>query len=371
MVVLAACKKNEGTLESQSARGNVIKIGMALPLTGVEASYGRDSLQGAQLAVEELNTNGGVLGRHLQLVVKDNQSKAGETSIVIRELINRQHVSALVGEGASGRSLEAAPIAQKNGIPLISSGSTNVKVTKIGNYIFRMCFIDSFQGKVMAKFAHSIGIQNIAIILDSSKDYSIGLAQSFSKDFMALGGRIVVQQSYTGNDKDFSAQLTAVKAAHPEAVFLPSYYTEASAIISQARQIGLEVPFMGGDGWDSEEFLKMGGKAMEGSYFSDHFSPDNQAPVVRNFVEGYRKKYGIPPSALAALAYDSIRLLADTIQRIRTVDPIQVRDALAATTNFPAVTGTITFDENRNPQKPAIIIKVRNGKFTFFKSMEL
>lgn len=367
LAALEACKKSDDRSNSES----VIKIGMALPLTGTEASYGQDSLQGAQLAMEEINAHGGVLGgRQIQLVVKDNQSKAGETSIIARELINRSHVSALAGEGSSGRTLEAAPIAQKTGIPFISAGSTNLKVTQVGSFIFRMCFTDIFQGQVMAKFAYSVlGKRNVAVLLDNTKDYSIGLAQSFSKDFIALGGRIVVRQSYGAGDKDFSAQLTAIKAAHPDAVFLPTYYTDAASIINQARQLGLDVSFLGGDGWDSAEFLKMGGKALEGAYFADHFSAENQNPLIQNFVKDYQKKYGVPPSALAALTYDSIKLLADAMQRAGTAEPAKLRDVLAATANFPAVTGTITFDENRNPKKDAVIIQVRDGEFKFFETV--
>lgn len=368
---VSACKKYQGTLEEQSALSRIIKIGLPVSLTGAEASYGKDTLQGARLAVEEINANGGVLGRQIHLVIKDNQSKPGENSVVVRDLIHRHHVSALVGEGASGRTLEAAPIAQKSRIPLISSASTNEKVTKVGNYIFRMCFTDSFQGQVMAKFARSLGIRNVAIVLDNSKDYSIGLAQNFSKDFVALGGQIAVQQNYNGSDKDFSAQLTAVKASRPDAIFLPSYYTEASLIISQARQLGLDVPFLGGDGWDSAEFLQMGGNAVENVYFSDHFSAENTAPRVQNFVKNYEQKYETPPSALAALAYDAINLLADALRRARTVDPIKIRDALVATHNFPAVTGTLNFDHERSPTKPAVIIQVRKGKFTYLQTMEL
>ncbi|PWU08315.1 MAG: ethanolamine utilization protein EutJ [Verrucomicrobia bacterium] len=367
-MVLGACKK----AEDRSNLSHVIRIGMTLPLSGLEASYGQDSLHGAELATEELNARGGVLGRKIELVVKDNQSKAGETSIIVRDLISRSHVTALVGEGATGRSLEAAPIAQKNRIPFISSGSTNVKVTKIGDYIFRMCFIDTFQGAVMAKFAYSsLGKRNIAVISDNSKDYSIGLAQSFSKAFIAMGGRIVAQQIYSAGDKDFSSQLTAIKAAHPDAIFLPSYYTEATSIINQARELGFDVPFLGGDGWDSAEFLKMGGQAVEGVYFVDHFSADNKSPLVQNFVKSYARKYGTAPSALAALAYDSIKLLADAMQRIGETDPMKVRDALAATVDCPAVTGTISFDEDRNPKKAAVIVEVRNHKFNFLKTTEL
>ncbi len=346
-------------------------MGLFASLTGAEASFGEDSLRGTQLAVEEINAYGGVLGRPIKLIVRDNQSKAGESSIIVRELINREHITALLGEVASGRSLEGASIAQKSGIPMIASGSTNRRVTQVGNYIFRICFIDEFQGKVMAKFMNSLGIRRAAIMADTSTDYSIGLARSFAHDFIAHGGQIVAEQNFTEGDKDFNAQLTAVKATNPEAVFIPTYYTYAPLIISQARELGMNIPFMGGDGWDSTEFLKIGGQAVNGTYFSTHFSSDNESPIVQDFVKKYYHKYHVLPSALAALAYDSMKLLADAILRAGSVETTKIRDALESTKHFPAVTGAITFDEDRNPKKPAVIIRVQNGKFTYLETLSL
>ncbi|PWU07071.1 MAG: ethanolamine utilization protein EutJ [Verrucomicrobia bacterium] len=366
-IALSACKQ-----ESNNGKKIAdIPIGLYASLTGAEASYGVDSLHAIQLAVDEINSHGGLLGGHqIQLIVRDNQSKAGESSLIARELIHRNHVIALLGEVAGGRSLEAAPIAQKAEVPMISS-STVARVTQIGNYIFRTAFIDEFQGKVMAKFMRSLGIRRVAILSDTSTDYSIGLAKSFAHEFVTGGGQIIAQQSFSEGDKDFNAQLTALKAANPEAIFLPTYYTYAGAIISQARQIGLNAPFTGADGFDSRGLLKIGGKAVEGVYFVSHFTSDNQNPTVQNFVKAYSQKYGDLPSSLAALAYDSMKLLADAIERAKSVETTKIQAALENTKNFPGVTGTITFDENRNPQKSAVIIRVQNGKFTYLETVSL
>lgn len=252
----ASCSKKQET---------GIPVGQFASLTGAQATFGQSTDRGVQLALLEINGAGGVLGQPIRLITKDNQSKPGETSTVVRELITRDKVVALIGEVASGRSLEAAPIAQRNGIPMISPASTNEKVTETGDHIFRVCFIDPFQGTVCAKFAHKLGAKKAAVLVDVSKDYSLGLAKSFKKEFEAEGGTITGQQSYSGGDKDFSAQLTAIKGANPEVVFLPAYYTEAPLIIRQARQLGITVPFIGGDGWDSPELAQVGGSAVEGA----------------------------------------------------------------------------------------------------------
>ncbi len=346
-----------------------IPVGQFASLTGAQASWGKSGKQGEELALEEINQSGGVLGQPLRVITKDNQSKPGETSTAVRELITRDKVVALLGEMASGRSLEAAPIAQRSGIPMISPGATNEKVTETGDHIFRVCFIDPFQGTVCAKFAHKLGATKAALLVDVSKDYSMGLAKSFKKEFEAEGGTITGQQSYSGGDKDFSAQLTAIKADNPQMIFLPAYYTEAPLIIRQARQLGITAPFIGGDGWDSPELVQVGGDAVEGCYFSNHFSNQSTDPQVVAFVQNYRKKYGEDPDAMAALSYDSVYLLADAMKRAGTTDPSKVTAALAATKDFSGVTGKINFDEHRNPIKPAVILQVKGGKFNYVESV--
>jgi len=346
-----------------------IPIGQFASLTGAQATFGQSTDKGVQLALEEINNSGGVLGQPILLITKDNQSKPGETSTAVRELITRDKVVALIGEVASGRSLEAAPIAQRSGIPMISPASTNEKVTEIGDHIFRVCFIDPFQGTVCAKFAWKLGLRNAAILTDVSKDYSLGLARSFKKEFLKKGGAITGEQSYSGGDKDFSSQLTAIKAGNPQVIFLPAYYTEAPLIIRQARQLGIMAPFIGGDGWDSPELIAVGGNAVEGCYFSNHFSNQSTDPQVVTFVQSYRKKYNQDPDAMVALGYDALRLLADAMKRAGTSDPAKVNEAIAATKDFPGVTGKITLDEHRNPNKPAVMLQVRDGKFNYVETV--
>lgn len=358
--LLVSCSKQQET---------GIPVGQFASLTGAQATFGQSTDKGVRLALEEINAAGGVLGQPLRVITKDNQSKPGETSTAVRELITRDKVVALIGEVASGRSLEAAPIAQRSGIPMITPASTNEKVTEIGDHIFRVCFIDPFQGTVCAKFARKLGAKSAAILTDVSKDYSLGLAKSFKAEFEKEGGVITGQQSYSGGDKDFSAQLTAVKAGNPEIIFLPAYYTEAPLVIRQARQLGITVPFVGGDGWDSPELISVGGPAVEGCYFSNHFSNQSTDPQVVAFVTAYRKAYHEDPDAMVALGYDALKLLADAMTRAGTSDPAKVNAALAATKDFPGVTGRITLDEHRNPNKPAVILQVKDGKFAYVETV--
>ena len=346
-----------------------IPVGQFGSLTGAQATFGESSDKGVQLALEEINGSGGVLGQQIRLITKDNQSKPGETSTAVRELITRDRVVALIGEVASGRSLEAAPIAQRSGIPMISPSSTSEKVTEAGDHIFRVCFIDPFQGKVCAKFARGLGVTKAAILTDVSKDYSMGLTKSFRSEFASGGGVITGEQSYSGGDKDFSAQLTAIKAGNPQVIFLPAYYTDAPLIIRQARQLGITVPFIGGDGWDSPELVAVGGDSVEGCYFSNHFSNQSTDPKVTSFVTAYRKKYGSDPDAISALGYDTLFILADAMKRAGTTDPAKVNAAIAATKDFPGVTGKITLDEHRNPNKPAVMLQVKKGKFVYVETI--
>ena len=346
-----------------------IPVGQFGSLTGAQATFGESSDKGVQLALEEINGSGGVLGQQIRLITRDNQSKPGDTSTTVRELITRDKVVALIGEVASGRSLEAAPIAQRSGIPMISPSSTSEKVTEAGDHIFRVCFIDPFQGKVCAKFARGLGVTKAAILTDVSKDYSLGLTKSFRTEFTKGGGVITGEQSYSGGDKDFSAQLTAIKAGNPQVIFLPAYYTEAPLIIRQARQLGITVPFIGGDGWDSPELVAVGGDSVEGCYFSNHFSNQSTDPKVTSFVTSYRKKYGSDPDAISALGYDALRILADAMKRAGTTDPAKVNAAITTTKDFPGVTGKITLDEHRNPNKPAVILQVKNGKFAYVETI--
>jgi ABC-type branched-chain amino acid transport systems, periplasmic component len=349
---------------------NPIKIGEFASLTGKEATYGQAAHRGTLLAIEEANAAGGVLGRPLELITEDDQSKAGEAATIAKKLISRDKVVALLGEITSGRTLEAAPIAQNAKIPLISPGATAPAVTARGNYIFRVCFVDSFQGNVMAKFAReSLKLSRTAILSSASSAQSVGLAKIFRERFTALGGTIVLEQKYSEGDKDFRAQLTAIRAAGVEGIFVPGYYAEAALICKQARDLGITAPLFGIDGWESAELVNIGGDAVEGSYFSTHFSPESDAPDVRSFNERFRARWGTGTDALSALGYDSAKLLIDALRRAGTTDGAKLRDALAATKDFKGVTGTIAFDAQRNPTKSAVVLQVRNGQFTFVESV--
>ena len=366
--VFAACKPSSGP--SGASGGDTIKVGEYASLTGSEATFGQSSHTGTQLAVEDINAYGGVLGKKIQLLTEDDQSQAGMPSTVVRKLISSDGVVAVLGEVASSRSLEAAPICQQNHIPMISPASTNPKVTEVGDYIFRVCFIDPFQGTVMANFARkTLKLQNVAVFTDVKSDYSLGLAKFFKERFTSDGGKIAVEQNYSAGDKDFNAQLTAIKAANPDGIFLPGYYTEVGLIVLQARQLGITCPIFGGDGWESSSLVPIGGKALEGCYFSTHYSPESTSPAVQNFVKAYKAKYNQTPDAMAALGYDSAMILADAMKRAGTIDPAKVRDALAATKDFHGVTGDITIDANRNASKPAVILEIKNGGFHFVQTV--
>jgi branched-chain amino acid transport system substrate-binding protein len=347
-----------------------IKLGEFASLTGKEAVFGQNVTKGTRLAIEETNSAGGVLGRKLELITEDNQSKAGESATIVKKLISRDKVSVILGEIASGRTLEAAPIAQAAKVPLVSPGATNTEVTAKGNYIFRVCFIDDFQGTVMAKFAReSLKLGRVAILSSVSSAQSVGLAKYFRERFTRGGGVISAEQKYGEGDKDFRAQLTAIKASGADGIFIPGYYAEAALICKQARDLGLELPLLGVDGWESPDLIAIAGKAAEGCYLSTHYSPESKAPVVIAFNERFQKRWGVSSNALSVLGYDAAMLAIDAIRRAGSTEGAKVRDALAQTANFAAVTGSITFDTNRNPTKSAVVLTVKHGKFTFLQDV--
>jgi branched-chain amino acid transport system substrate-binding protein len=340
-----------------------IKIGAIFPITGPLATFGTSCANGAKMAIEEVNLRGGVLGSKIELLIEDDQYKPEEAANAAKKLIERDKVVALIAEVTSSVTLVVAPIAQQSKIVLLTPTATNPKVTQVGDYIFRACFIDDFQGEVMANFVYkNLKLKTAAILTAVTSDYSKGLAQFFKQKYTALGGKIVAEESYSEGDSDFRAQLTKIKAAKPEFVYVPGYYADVGPILLQARELGITVPFGGGDGWDSPVLLQTAGKAAEGCFFSNHYSPDSKELVVQTFVKNYQKKYGTTPDALAALAYDAAKLLVDAINRAGSTDSSKIRDALAATKGFRGVTGVITFDANRNPIKSAVIIEIKGGK---------
>jgi len=323
------------------------------------------------LAIEEINAAGGVLGKRIDLISEDNRSTPGESATIAKKLVSRDKVVAMLGEVASGRSLEAAPIAQSNGVPMISPSSTNPKVTETGDYIFRVCFTDPFQGRLLAEFGkRTLMAKKVAIFSDVSAPYSVGLAQYFREPWLEGGGQIVSEQKYTGGDKDFRAQLTAIKSTAPDAILVPGYYTDVGLIVAQARQLGITVPLFGGDGWEAPELLQIAGaQALQGTYYSTHFSPDNTDPLAQKFVAAFRAKYGETPDAMAALGYDSALVLADAIKRAGSTEGAKIRDALAATKDFAGATGVTTLDANRDASKGAVIITVKDGKFQYVETI--
>jgi branched-chain amino acid transport system substrate-binding protein len=355
----------------KSGGGDTILVGEFASLTGKEATFGISSHEGTLLAIKEINAAGGVLGKKLELKTEDDQSKAGEPANVVNKLISKDGVIAVLGEVASSRSLEAAPICQQNGIPMISPASTNPKVTETGDFIFRVCFIDPFQGTVMANFAtHTLKAKKVAVFTDVKSDYSKGLAKFFKEGIIKAGGQIAAELDFNGGDKDFKAQLTAIKAAAPDAVFVPAYYTDVALICIQAKQLGLNVPFCGGDGWESDTLVKLGKEAVEGHYFSTHYASDANSPKVTAFVEAYKKEYkGKVPDAMAALGYDSAMFLADGIKRAGVTDGAPLRDALAKTAAFEGVTGKMTINASRDAVKSAVILQVKGGAFKFVETV--
>lgn len=361
---LTGCKPGAGA-------DNTIKVGEYASLTGKEATFGISSHEGTLLAVEDLNAAGGVLGKKIDLRTEDDLSKSGEPATVVNKLISRDGVVAILGEVASSRSLEAAPICQQSQIPMISPSSTNPKVTETGDYIFRVCFIDPFQGTVMANFNYNtLKARKVAVLTDEKSDYSKGLAKFFKESFTKMGGQIVAELDFNGGDKDFKAQLTAIKASAPDAVFIPGYYTDVALICIQARELGITVPLTGGDGWESDDLVKIGQDAVEGTYFSTHYAPDMATAKSQKFVAEYQKRFdGKTPDAMAALGYDSVMILADAMTRAGTTDGPKVRDALAATKNFDGVTGLTTINADRNADKPAVILQVKDGKFKYLETI--
>ena len=369
LLLLTGCNKQSST-SGGGGEASVVKVGEYASLTGKEAGFGQSSHNGTAMAVDDLNAAGGILGKKVELITEDDQSQSGQPSIDVRKLITDDGVVAVLGEVASSRSLEAAPICQQYQIPMISPSSTNPKVTEVGDYIFRVCFIDPFQGTVMANFAtKTLKLKTAAVLTDVTSDYSMGLAKFFKDSFTASGGKIVADEKYNGGDKDFSAQLTTIKAANPDGIFIPGYYTEVGLIAIQARQLGLNIPLFGGDGWEGAPLISIGGPALEGTYFSTHFTPEDTSPVVQDFVKKYQARYNATPDAMAALGYDSLMILADAMKRAGTTTGPAVRDALAATKDFHGITGTITIDKDRNASKPAVILEIKDGKYHYVETI--
>jgi branched-chain amino acid transport system substrate-binding protein len=364
--VVAACTGSK----TESTSTDTIKVGEVGSMTGSEATFGTSTHKGLELATEEINAAGGVNGKKIEVISLDDQGKPEEAATAMTKLITQDKVVAVLGEVASSRSLAMAPIAQQNKIPMITPASTNPKVTEMGDYVFRVCFIDPFQGTVMAKFAKdTLKAKKVAILRDVKSDYSMGLSNFFEQAFKAGGGEVAVIQSYSSGDIDFKSQLTAIKAKKPDAIFVPGYYTEVGLIVRQVKELKLNVPLMGGDGWDSPKLYEIGGDALNGHYFSNHYSAEDKNPGVQNFVTKFKAKFNETPDTMAVLGYDALYVLADSMKRAKSLNGSDLRDAIAATKNYQAVTGNITLDEKRNPTKSAVVLKIDGGNFKYVSTV--
>ena len=363
-LLVLACRPDR---ESQTAPvANDIPVGLYGAMSGSEASFGQATMQGVKLAAEEINASGGVLGKKIRLVIEDDQGKAEEAASAVTKLITRDNVIAIIGENSSNQSLAAAPICQSNGIPMISPSSTNPNVTKKGDYIFRVCFTDPYQGKALATFVRqNLNATKAAILRDNKNDYSVGLAEVIRAEFTRLGGTIVAEQSYSGGDNEFRPQLTAIKSAGPEVLFVPGFYTDAGQIALQARDLGITVPLVGGDGWDSPTVISIGGKAVDGCYFSDHYFVGEERPAVQRFVGEINKRTGKNPDANSALGYDALYILTNAIKAAGSLDRKAIRDHIATTKQYAGVSGVITMGPDRDPIKPVAMIKIDGGTTHF------
>lgn len=362
--ILVACIAIASLLSACQPQGgnDKVRIGVFMSLTGTTANFGISSVNGIRMAAEEVNAAGGINGKQIELLVQDDRSDASEAATIVTKFVTQDQVHAILGEVASSRSIAAAPIAQNAQIPMLTPSSTNPEVTKKGDFIFRSCFIDPVQGAAIAQFAaKSLNAKTAAIMVDRKNDYSTGLEKVISETFTRMGGKIVGTTSYQEGDQDFNAQLTSLKGANPEVIFVPGYYNDVGLIAKQARDKGITVPLVGGDGWDSAQLYAIGGSALNGSYFTNHYSPYDTDPKVEKFVNDYKAKYNTIPDALAATAYDAAHIMFDAIKRSKSLNGPDIRDALAATKDFPGVTGTVTFNEQRDAVKPIVMIEIKDG----------
>ncbi|MDT5270859.1 MAG: branched-chain amino acid transport system substrate-binding protein [Acidobacteriota bacterium] len=343
-----------------------VRVGAFMSLSGDTAQYGISALNGIRMAVEEANAAGGVKGMRVDLVVRDTRSDAVETALVVERLAREEHVQGLLGEVVSSRSLAAARVAQREQVPVLTPSATSPEVTAVGDYVFRSCYTDTFQGVALARFSiESLGALRAALLVDRDQRYSVELARLIREDFERRGGKVVAVQEYPDGESDFSVQLAEVGAAQPDVIFIPGYYMEVGLLARQARALGLNVPLVGGDGWDSPRLAQIGGQALTGGFFTTHFSAEDPDPQVQRFVADYRRLFGTPPDSFSATAYDAARIMLNAIERAPTLERAAVRDSLAATKDFPGVTGTVTFNAERNAVKPIVVVRIGdNGRQT-------
>ena len=354
-----------GTFLSCGKSSNEIRIGGVAPLTGEAATFGASSKQGYDLAVEEWNAKGGIDGKKIVLAFADDKGDPAEGATVFTKLIQQDKCVAMCGPVMSKVALAAAPICQAAQIPMIASTATNPKVTEVGDYIYRACFIDPFQGTVGAKFClETLKAKKAACLFDVGNDYAKGLSEFFRDGFTKGGGEVVAFEGHATGTTDFKAQLTKIIAAKPDVIYVSDYYNDAALVAKQARELGYKGTLGGGDGWDSPKLTEIGKDAVEGCWFSNHYAPDDTTPVVQDFVKKFKAKYGAEPDALAVLAYDGINIMLDAVKRAGKTDGPSIQAALKAT-DIQVVSGHVKFDDHRNPVKSAVIVEVKNGKVVY------
>ena len=352
-----------------NTNSNEIKIGANLEMTGNTATFGQSATNGAKLAIKQVNAKGGVLGKQITLVVADNKSDTAEAANAMQKLATQDKVIASIAPIASSSVMAAAQVNESAKILGISPTASNPNVTvdpetgKVRDYLFRATFIDPFQGAVMANFAkNTLKAQKAAVYIENSSDYSKGLGKFFKETFVQNGGNIVSDEAYLAKDTDFKATLTKIKASNPDVIFVPGYYQEVGMIVKQAREIGITVPILGADGWDSAKLPEIAGaEALNNTFFSNHYSPDDNSPEIKNFVEAYKAEYGQVPDAFAALSYDATMMIIEAIKRAGVEDSVKVKDELAKTKDYQGVSGSITLDEKHNAVKGVVIIEMKNG----------
>lgn len=359
-----ACERKGGP--GAGGQTGPIIIGYYGDLTGRTSNFGQSTKAGVEMAADEINKAGGINGRQITILSEDDEGRPEKAATVVTKLINQDRVVALLGEVASGNTLAAAPKAQAAQVPMISPSSTNPGVTQVGEYISRVCFIDPFQGAVMAKFAaNTLKAKKAAIMLDFNSPYSRGLTEFFEASFKKLGGEIIDKQSYTQGDRDYKGQLTAIRSKNPDVIYVPGYYGEVGVIAKQAKQLDIKAPLLGGDGWDSTQLWDLGGDSLNGDFISNHYSVDDPSPAIQKFVADYKARNGNVPDALAALGYDAMKVLADAIKRAGTTEGPKLKDAINATKGFVGVTGTISLDAERNAVKPAVVLKLQDKRYIY------
>ena len=355
-----------------------IKIGMVYELTGNTASYGTSAANGAKLAFKEINASGGVLGKQIQIVSADNKGEPSESANAMSKVISQDKVVAVTGFTVSSCGIAASAVAEANKIPFVAAATVNPKVTfdertgKVKDYTFRACFIDSFQGTVGANFAlNGLKAGKTAIMTDSSSDYSKGLTEIFRSTYVKAGGKIVAEESYLQKDQDYKPILTKIKAQNPDLLYIPGYYEDVGKIIKQARELGMTIPVLGADAWDSPVLVEMGGaQPLNNTYFTNFYSIEDKNPVSNAFVEAYKKEYGQTPDSMAAMGYDAAKLLVDAIKRADSTDAKKIKEALAATKNFSSVSGEMSLNERHDAVRGVVIIELKDGKQVYKETVK-